>query len=505
MPSDEEKEAAGRGRPETEPAAPEIKDQYADEQSPAEGEVSEEGSEELELEREETPEEKTSNKEKKFWLLSLGLILLLLAGGGFYAVTGMSKAAHKLGSGQDYEQLSANSTIYDGKAGAEGSRDYFRQDEESTGQQAAGGRAGGAAGGGVNASLVRTKEELVAAAKRAPQGAGSASGASAGNPEGDSSSGGISAAAPAGQGAMAEKLQSRAFLSGGAAGSKSAKGSVAAAAGSAAAFQGNSVSVGKASNQRETAKMAPKQAGRSSVMEAMKGSFKASLYGARLSSKDAARGWVARAFDGSAEATTAIQYDEEMRKLDKVNPDAIPGFLRDQDLSAAGAKSLTTSDVAKPKIDKEGSKEALAADKDYQAKKEAGEFSSSMINNLFKGLPGTNSPGDGDNNRAGPKPPGGPSDPGGPVSFADPNDQPDIVDVGIGDVIATEGFGGECGCTAEAPCCCMPPNTAAQNCPMYGPFLPNDPRARGLPALPHSLAPYDALAGSADDTPEKRK
>jgi transposase len=41
--------------------------------------------------------------------------------------------------------------------------------------------------------------------------------------------------------------------------------------------------------------------------------------------------------------------------------------------------------------------------------------------------------------------------------------------------------------------------------PAVDPFLPNDPRARGLPALPHSLAPYDALAGSADDTPEKRK
>lgn len=475
MPSDEEKDAAGQESAENQPAEREITDQFADGQAPADGDSPGVESEEQEPEIEETPEEKKSGKEKKFWLLSLGLILLLLAGGGFYAVTGMSKAAHKLGSGQDYEQLSANSTIYEGKAGQAGNREYFRQDEEGAGQQAAGGPPGGAAGDRVNPSLVRTKEDLAAAAagKRATQVSGVGSGS--GSQEGEYPSGGTPGASAVGQGAMGEKLHARAFLSPGPSGAKSAKGSVSAAAGGPAAFQGNSVSVGKASDQRETAKMSPKQAGRSSVMYAMKGSFKASLYGARLSSKDAARGWTARAFDGSAEATTAIQYEEEMRKLDKVNPDAIPGFLRDQDLSAGGAKGLSVSDVAKPKFDKEGSKEALAADKDYQAKKEAGEFSGSMINNLFKGLPGTNSPGDEDTSRAGPKPPGGPADPGGSRSFVDPNDQPGITAAGLEDFVATEGFGGECGCTAEAPCCCLPPNTASQNCPLYGPFLPNDP------------------------------
>ncbi len=478
MPSDEEKDAAGRESAENEPAEREIADQFADGQAPAEGETTEQGSGEQEPEKEETPEEKKKNKEKKFWLLSLGLILLLLSGGGFYAVTGMSKAAHKLGSGADYEQLSANSTIYDGKAGQAGNRDYFRQDEEGAWQQAAGGPSGGAAGDRVNPSLARTKEELAAdaAGKRFAQGSGSSSGSSSGSPEGDSSSGGAPGAAPAGQGGMAEKLQARASMSGGAMGSKSAKGSVSGLPAGAPAFQGNGVAIGKASDQRETAKMSPKQAGRSSVLDAMKGSFKASLYGARLASKDAARGWTARAFDGSAEATTAIQYDEEMRKLDKVNPDSIPGFLRDQDLSAEGAKSLTASNVAKPKFDKDGTKEALAADKDYQDKKQTDEFSSSMINNLFKGLPGTNSPGD---DRAGPKPPGddraGPRPPDGPESFADPNDQPDVTAAGLADFVATEGFGGECGCTAEAPCCCMPQNTASQNCPLYGPFLPSDP------------------------------
>ena len=150
-----------------------------------------------------------------------------------------------------------------------------------------------------------------------------------------------------------------------------------------------------------------------------------------------------------------------------MNPDAIPGFLRDQDLSAAGAKSLSVSEVAKPKIDKEGTKEALAGDKDYQAKKSG--LSGGMINDIFKGLPGTGSPGNSDPGR----PPSG--DPVGPRDFSDPADQQDITAAGLADYVATEGFGGECGCTVAAPCCCMPPNTATGNCPLYGPFLPNDP------------------------------
>jgi transposase len=39
--------------------------------------------------------------------------------------------------------------------------------------------------------------------------------------------------------------------------------------------------------------------------------------------------------------------------------------------------------------------------------------------------------------------------------------------------------------------------------PAVDPFLPDDPRARDLPALPHSLVPYDSLAAPSDDTPEK--
>lgn len=473
MPSDEEKKAAGQEKAENETPEQELVDQGsagAEPEAGSEGQYSSSGmplsgDETAEQEAAEEPEEEETaagKKEKKFWLLSLGLILLLLVGGGFYAVTGMRQAAHKLGGGSDYDQLSANSSIYDGGAGAARNADYFPLDEDAARAQAA--KAAG--GGRINAALIRTQAELVAEAngKRPVRET-----AAANEQEEPPSDERAAAAAPAEQAAMAGKLQARAFLSGGAMGSRSAKSSPAAAAGGTGAFQGNGTVVGRATAQSETARGIPRQAGRSSVMEGMKGAFKATLYGARLSSKDAARSWTARAFDGSVEAAIAIQYDEEMRKLDKVNPDSIPGFLRDQDLSAAGAKTLSASEVAKPKIDKDATKEALAADKDYQAKKMAGELSGGMINNLFKGLPGTEPP---TNNDKGGPPSG---DPEGPSSFADPEDKQDATDAALADYVKTEGFGGECGCTADAPCCCLPQNTATQNCPMYGPFLPNDP------------------------------
>lgn len=467
MPSDEEKEAAGQEKAENETAEQELVDQGSAGGEPLEGGAAEE---EGDLEEPEEEETAAGKKEKKFWLLSLGLILLLLVGGGFYAVTGMRQAAHKLGGGSDYEQLSANSSIYDGGAGAARNANYFPLDEDAARAQAA--KAAG--GGRVNAALIRTQAELVAEAsgKRAVQEAAAA------DPQEESSSDERAAGTvPAGQAAMAEKLQARAFLSGGAMGSRSAKNSAAAAAGGTGAFQGNGTVVGRATAQRETKSSTPKGASRGSVMEGLKSAFKASFYGARLSSQDSAKGWIARSFDGTAEATTAIEYEDKMRsKLDKVNPDAIPGFLREQDVSAAEAKTLTASNVAKPKMDKEGTKEALAEDKAYQAKKLAKDFSGGVINGLFGGLSGDGPPDD----KGGP-----PDDKGGPggdgpgdmgnLDFVDPDDYQEITDDELQDWVDTNGFGGECGCTEEAPCCCMPNSGAGDASviwagPDYGDF-----------------------------------
>jgi len=456
MSTDEEKEAAGQEKAENETAEQELVDQGSAGAEPG-GEAEEQEAGAGEPEEEETA---AGKKEKKFWLLSLGLMLLLLAGGGFYAVTGMRQAAHKLGGGSDFEKLSANSTVYDGRAaGAAGNADYFPLDEDAARAQA----VGRPKGDRVNPSIVRTQKELVAEAsgKRTEQGAAPAAQEEAFSEER------AAGTAPEGQAAMAEKLQARASLSGGAMGSRSAKSSPASAAGGTGAFQGNGTVIGRATAQSETKSSTPKGAGRGSVVEGLRSAFKASFYGARLSSKDSARGWIARSFDGTAEPDTAIEYEEGLRKLDKVNPGSVPGFLRDQDMSADEAKRLTVSEVAKPKLDKEGTKEALAGDKDYQAKKLAGEFSGSMINGIFKGFSGDGPPEDGD----GP----GPLGRNGPGDFADPGDEADLNSLGLSEYVESTGFGEECGCSEAAPCCCMPQNSASQNCPAYGPFLPNDP------------------------------
>lgn len=494
MPSDEEKEGEGRepaesegqyssssmplSGDENEAAGPELTDlgsaaqpapgggsegQYSSSSVPLSGGGSgEQETDGEEPEEEETPAEK---KEKKFWLLALGIMLLLLAGGGFFAVTGMRQAAHKLGGGQDYDQLSANSSIYDGRAGAaRAAADPFPLDEEA----AVARTAGGPRGDRVNPSLVRNREELEAEAsgKRAAQGA-------AANWEEDPDPADPRAAAQAGQAAMAEKLQARAGLSGGFAGSRGSKNSPAAAAGAAGAFQGSGTVIGKATEQRETKSSTPKGAARGSAVEGLKSAFRANFYGARLASHDSARGWIARAFDGTQEASIAIEYDEKMRaKLDRVNPNSIPGFLREQDVSAAEAKTLSVSKVAKAKLDKEGTREALAEDKDYQKKKLAGELSGGTLNGLF-GPPGTDppKPEDPPNDENPPEEEDGPSG----RNFIDPDDKADLDSLGLNEYVDSHGFGEECGCSEAAPCCCLPQNTASQGCPLYGPFLPNDP------------------------------
>lgn len=419
-----------------------------------EAEAAPEGSEPA-GETEEAEEEGTDaeKKEKKYWPAALALMLLLLAGGGYYALTGMRQTAHQLGGGSEYGQLSANSEVYDGAAGSVSRNgDYFPLDEETARKAAYRARAAETPGGDrLNPAVVRTKGELAADAS----GSGAPSAAAAVGREDEPAARDNAPAGARQQGAMGEKLQAKAFFSGGP-GSARSKG---APAGNTAAFEGSAALAGKASAQRETGSFGkPKQAGKGSVMESLKGAFRASFYGARLSSQDAAKGWISRAFDATPEAETAIEYDEKIRaKLDRVNPDSIPQFLRDQDVNAAEAKRLTTSDVGKPDMDREGTKEALAEDKDYQKKKMAKDFASSMINGLFAGVSGTGSENPGDN-------PGGPTSlsitgDGGDESyqgFSDPEDEQYLLDQELEDWVQTNGFGGECGCTEAAPCCCMP-------------------------------------------------
>ena len=387
-------------------------------------------------------------KKRNYWWLSLGLMLCLLAGGGYYALTGMRQSAHKLAGGENYDQFSANSSVYDGGSDEVKNGNYFPLDEDAARAQAVeGGRAVR-----INPALVRTREELVADANG--RGASQAVAVQGGEeaPYGENSV--RAQAAQATRGAMAEKLQARPFRS--ASPGAAAKSSKNPSPGvTVTPLQGGAAVAGRASEERETRGGPPKQAGRASVMDSLKGVFKATFHGARIASHDSAKSWIARAFDGSAEATTAIEYDENMRaKLDIVNPNSIPHFLREQDLSAAEARRLEVADVGKPKMDAEDTKKALAEDKDYQAKKLAKDLSGSMLNGLFAGISGTGSPTTAGDDRAGPPAPS--EDPESFTVFADSEDGQSLIDQELQDYIDLNGFGGECGCSAEAPCCCMP-------------------------------------------------
>lgn len=402
-------------------------------------------------------------KERHFWPYALALTLLVLAVGGYYTLTSLNTTAQRLGGGADYERLAAGSDEYDSSAGrVPAGGVYFRAEEAQAGSSRL---AEDPKKDRLNSAVARAKGQLAAEAR---PGAAMPSG-QGGTPEIPQEIEGWRAPAgqaqgedPGAESPMASKLQKRAGFGAQAVSRVKPSGGT----GTAVAFEGQAALAGRSSVQRETHAAAPRKGGAGGVMDALKGSFRAAFYGARVASQDSAREWTARAFDGSPQAETAIEYDDKMRsKLDKVNPDSIPQFLRDQDVTAAEAKRLSDSKVSDPKLDKNGTYEALQKDQAYQRQKLASNFGGSMLNTMFAGISGT----------------GGPeTDPG---VFSDPQDQTDLNSMALGEFLQSTGNGEECGCSAAAPCCCLPQdyfNSQQDNCPAYGPFLPNDPCGQSM-------------------------
>ncbi len=378
-------------------------------------------------------------KERKYWPLALGLTFAVLAGGAYYAATGLSDAAHKLGGGEDYEKLAADNAVYSGKSqGRPG--DVF-----AVSGQASSSPAAESSPSALNPALVPTREELVAEANGSPAAGGGAvprGGASA-----DSAAPQPGPGAPArGAGlSMAGRLKTAASLPRGG-------GAAVSGPGAASVFAQNGTAVGRASAQSQTAPAPSKKGGRGGVLESLKGAFVASLYGARLASNDAAAAWVSKAFDATPDAEEAIAYGDQVRtQLDKVNPNSIPRFLKEQDLSADGARTLMPSDVSEPKMDKTDTDAALNDDKAYQREKMMKDLSSSMINSIFAGVSGS---GDG----SAPKTKTVDDGTGGTQTyslFASPEDQQTYSDMQLQQYVDAYGYGGECGCTQDAPCCCL--------------------------------------------------
>lgn len=394
------------------------------------------------MDSEEETEEGAEQPEgkKSYWWLTLCLLLVFLAGGGYLALKAMRQSAQKL-AGVETSSLSADSAVYGGETARGKADNVFASDEPAPAA-----KEGGSA---LNEKLKPgwVKEMAAeAAAKGAASQAATPQGPQAGENAQDSRP---QAAARQGGGSMADRLQSKASL-GGRSGASASK---TEAPSQVEGFQANGATAGKPAIQKETRAAAPAKGGGGGVLSALKGAFRASFYGARVASQDAAKGWIARSFDASPEAETSIKYDEKMKaKLDVVNPNSIPKFLRDQDVSAAEAKTLPTSQVADPSIDKESTKDSLAADKSYQAKKAAGDLAGSVINPMFAGVGGSRSP-DATNGDGGDQ-------------YRDPQAAADLRDIAAEEYVSVNGFGGECGCSKDAPCCCLPKAGAGDSCGM---------------------------------------
>ena len=403
-------------------------------------------------------------KNTNYKWVSTALVLVFLMVGGLVSWVAMKGAANKLAGGR-YNQLSADSASGDGvSAKMDKDGGFYATDEELS-----------------KADPALQKELLYSSGRpagRPPAQAGAASGGrqQAGGADGGSFSSGQAGSVPgfaASGSGLAEKLTARETQFGQLKGGGTSK---------ATAFKAEEANGSVSVKLAQSAGGAPggvsARAPKTSVLSALRSAFKANLYGARLASQDAAKNWIAKAFDANPDSAYSLEYDEKVKsKLDRVNPGSIPKFLRDQDINATEAKSLGVSDVNKPEMDKDDTRESLKQDKDYQSKKNSQDLAKALFNPMGPFSSG------GGNSATDPAalsatPPD--SDDGDVGSFSDPNDTQDLVEIGLEDYIATEGYGAECGCTMDAPCCCLPPNSfTGQQCPMYGPFLPDDPCGAG--------------------------
>ncbi|HAT72451.1 MAG TPA: hypothetical protein DCS63_06520 [Elusimicrobia bacterium] len=378
---------------------------------------------------------------RTYWRLSLAFIFLFLAGGGYYALSTMGDAAHKLVAGGNYNQLSANSAVYSEAAALRKSDNFFPQDELGPAVLETAGASGAGAG-----ELKDPAGGRKLSASSGGAGTAAGSGVQA-EEDGREVVSGAQAALAAGT--FSARLQARASLAAAGSGGQASRTS---GARETEAFGAGAPAAGRPSAQRETNAAAARKGGVAGVLDSLKGAFSASFYGARIASHDSARSWLARSFDATPEASSAIEYEEKMRaRLDRLNPDSIPKFLREQDVSAAEARTLAASEVGKPQVDVKGTKEALKNDKDYQSGKLAQDMAAGAINpigNLFSG----GKTGGGGNEEA--------ADDRGGAAFVAPEDEPAYGQAQLDEYIAANGYGEVCGCTKAAPCCCLPPNVS---------------------------------------------
>ncbi|HNW44224.1 MAG TPA: hypothetical protein PKI19_06945 [Elusimicrobiales bacterium] len=308
---------------------------------------------------------------KTYWWLPFACVFLFLMAGGYYAISAMRQSAQKLVGGDNYAQVTADSAVYSSGDASARNAEFITEEEQPPAEAAA---AAEAVKDRVPGALLAAKDLPAASRDGAPV----ITAAAAAPEDGERGRQG-----PKGQSAptsMAARLEARNFS----ARAAGAPGSKTGVQSKAVAFKEGGAVAAVSAEGKNLKAAAPKTGGSAGILESLKGAFRASVYGARTASQDSAKGWVARSFDANPEVSTTLQYSEQMKAdLDSVNPNSIPDFLREQDLSADGAKKLAASAVSMPGVDRATSK---AAAEEY-AKEHPGEgLFSGMMNSMFKGM-----------------------------------------------------------------------------------------------------------------------
>jgi hypothetical protein len=157
------------------------------------------------------------------------------------------------------------------------------------------------------------------------------------------------------KGSMNASLNSpNAYLSGGASNTSASISSSESGVSSVSRFKGVGNGVAKIKNmdaKYSFSKLGVKNS--NSALDMLKSTYKTTLYAARDASNDTARHWTAKAFEGAANIKATIQYDEKVRaKLDKINPNSIPRYLKDEEMDSK-YNSLKASNVPLPDMKKD--------------------------------------------------------------------------------------------------------------------------------------------------------
>lgn len=313
----------------------------------------------LDLSRSRSPSPKTGGS---WWWLQIFFVFLFLLGGGIYVWLGANRAAHRL-TGRDSRDFLSDSRMYKSEGnlspGAYGVFPPDDSDEYPSGQDIPSGLIPPM--GGLKKSITSRGRDL--------QSRGSATDDSAGK----------APSAAGRKGGQAPAMHAKQALPG-------MRGRRGGTAGQGVGLK--RILIGPDGRQEAVLRTGAadgasgRKGGTGSVLDSLKTAWKMTFRGARDASRDTAHNWIARGFDFVPESDTAMDYPENVKKsLDRIDPNSIPHYLRDQSLSMAAAKSLRASEVGQPVEDED----AMLKDPKYIAMKAAEKITQGLMNPLMFG------------------------------------------------------------------------------------------------------------------------